>query len=172
MQRGAPFLRRASGRQLQQRLGGLRREVVGQRKHRVLGGLLHVDEPLGRHAVGEKLDLGQVREQRLLRNRRLDLRYVGRDHDLLHPLADLDELRRPRGRVGLQLPTLGPGVGPVVVVHVAEQQALRRPMHDQPKVTTDPHRPEPMILGFGELVEAHSGTRRIELQVEGRGFRQ
>jgi hypothetical protein len=56
------------------------------------------------------------------------------------------------------------------MVHVAEQQAVRRPVHDQPKVAADPHRPEPPVLRLSELVEAHPGAGRIELQVEDGGL--
>ena len=46
------------------------------------------------------------------------------DDDLVNPLPDLDQLGRACLRVRLELPALRPGVRLVVVVHVAEQQAV------------------------------------------------
>ena len=94
--------------------------------------------------------------------------HVDRDDDLLHRLADLDQLRRAGLGMRLQLAPLGPVVGLVVMIDVAEQQAASRLVDDQPDVAADPHRPEVLVLRLVELVEAHAGIGRVELQVEGR----
>src|SRR6266446_8461376 len=73
----------------------------------------------------EQLVVGDVHEQRLLRSSLRRRLHVRGDDDLLYPLADLHELRRARGRVRLQLAALGPRIRLVVMVHVAEQQAVR-----------------------------------------------
>ena len=41
-------------------------------------------------------------------------------------------------------------------------------MNDQPDVAVHPHRPEVLVLRLVELVEAHAGIGRVELQVERR----
>ena len=56
--------------------------------------------------------------------------HIRRDKDFLHRLADFHQLRRPRLGVRLQLPSLGPVVGPIVVIDVAQQQAARRLMNN------------------------------------------
>ena len=54
--------------------------------------------------------------------------------------------------------------------HVAQQQARGRLVHYHADVTADSDRPEIRVLRSVELVEAHAGTGRIELKVEGRGL--
>jgi hypothetical protein len=54
----------------------------------------------------------------------------------------------------------------VVVADVAEQQARLAPVHNQPDVAADPHRPKILVLRLVELVEVHAGIGRVELQVE------
>ena len=53
--------RLAAGGQLQQRLGSLRRQVVGQSKQAVFVGLAHVVEPLRRDAVAQQLVVPTIR---------------------------------------------------------------------------------------------------------------
>ena len=163
----------AAGRQFQQRLGRLRRQVVGQDQQRVLGRLLDVAEPLRRHAVAEQFVVGLVGEQRrFLRGRRRrqgQFRlHIDRDDDLLDGLADFDQLRGARFGMRLQLAAFRPVIGLVVVIDVAEQKAGGRLVNDQPDVAAHPHRPEVLVLCLVELVEAHAGIGRVELQVERR----
>ncbi len=78
-----------------------------------------------RHAVAEQFVVGRCRRTAACfggLRRRFGL-HVDRDDDLLHRLANLDQLRRARLRMRLQLAPLGPVVGLVVVIDVAEQQA-------------------------------------------------
>jgi len=70
----------------------------------------------------------------------------------------------------LQLPPLSPVVGFVMVIHIAEQQAALCLVDDEPDVAARPHRPEVLVLCLVELVEAHSWTRGIYLQVKSRGL--
>ena len=65
-----------------------------------------------------RLLLGSVRPRR--RSSRL---HVNRDNDLLHRLADLDQLRGAGLGMRLQLAPFRPVVSLVVVVDVAEQEA-------------------------------------------------
>jgi uncharacterized protein YndB with AHSA1/START domain len=48
----------------------------------------------------------------------------------------------------------------------AEQEARFAPVNDEPDVAVNAHRPEILIFCLVELVEAHAGINRIELQVE------
>ena len=94
--------------------------------------------------------------------------HVHRDNDLLDRLAYLDQLCCAGFRMRFQFAPLRPVIGLVVVIDVAEQQARLAPVNDQPDVAAHPHRPEILVLRLVELVEAHAGIGRIELQVERR----
>src|SRR5260370_14401171 len=93
-----------------------------------------------------------------------------RHDDLLHALANLHELRRTGLRVRLQLAPLGPGVRLVVVIDVAQQQAVLGAVHDEPQIEVHPHRPKVLVLGLVQLVKAKARLIGIELQIEGRGL--
>lgn len=67
----------------------------------------------------------------------------------------------------LESPPLGPAVGRIVVVDVAEKKARTALVNDQPKIAAETHRPEVLVLRPIELVEAHPGAGRVELEVEG-----
>ena len=157
----------AAHRKLQQRLGGLGGQMVRYGEDRVLRRCSHVREPLRRHAVSEQLFVGDLGEERLLAGRlRLFRRDVRRDHDFLHGLADLDELGGAGLRMRLKFPLRGPVVRLVVMIDVAEQEAVGGFVHDQPNVAIDADRPEVLILRRVELVEAHPRAGRVQLQVE------
>ena len=70
----------------------------------------------------------------------------------------------------LQLAAFRLIVGFVMMIHVAEQQAGITFVDDQPDIAVNSDRPEVLVLGFVELVEAHAWIGRIELQVERRHF--
>ena len=170
---GLRHARLATGRQFQQRLRRLGGQMVGQGQQRVLGRLPDIGEPLGGHAVAEQFVIGRLGENAASSRRpasapRQFRLHIDRDDDLLHRLADLDQLRGARLRMRLQLAPFRPVVGLVVVIDVAEQEARLAPVNDQPDVAADPHRPEVLVLRLVELVEAHAGIGRVELQVEGR----
>ena len=97
-------------------------------------------------------------------------RDVDGDLDLADGLAHLDDLRGARAWVALDDATLGPLVRGVVVVGVAEHEARRRAMHDEPQVATDARRPEVPVLALVDAVELDTGVRGIELQVERGGL--
>jgi hypothetical protein len=110
-----------------------------------------------------------VREQVRLGLHR-DRRHLGEDGHLLDPLADLHQLRRAGARMPVDPSPLGPGIGLVVMVDVAEQQAPLGPMHDQPDVPVDPHRPERGVLRPLQLVELEPRMGWVQLEVERRGL--
>ena len=174
-------VRRAAGRKLQQRLGCLRRQVIREVEQSVLRRRPHVAQPLGRHAMAQQVVVRRVPEnrhprrhgsasRRALAGRRDIHLHIPRHPNLTHRLADLDELRRPRRGMPFHSPTLGPLIRRVVMVHVAEQEARRGPVHDQPDVATDPNRPEVLVLRPIDLMQLQPRMRRVHLQVERRGL--
>lgn len=54
------------------------------------------------------------------------------------------------------------------MIDVAEHQARRRPMNDQPDIAADADRPEVRIPRLGEPVKLHRWVRRIKLEIERR----
>ena len=62
-------VRRTAGRKLQQRLGGLARQMIGEVEQRVLRRGPHVVQPLDRHAVAEQVVVRRVGEDRGPRRR-------------------------------------------------------------------------------------------------------
>ena len=76
-------------------------------------------------------------------------------------------MRRTRRRMGLELPTLRPLVGFVVVIDVTEQEASLTPVDDQSQIAPDTHGPEVLVSRFVQPMEAQTRVRRIDLQVEG-----
>jgi hypothetical protein len=129
----------------------------------------HVVQPLRRDAVA-----AGARRRRTLSNRASGGRAGGTAPRTWtgspRPLADLHELRGAGLRVRLQLAPLGPGVGGVVVVDVAEQQAraVRWTIRRMSRLT----RTDQKFGSFAlvELVELHPGIGGVELEVEGRGL--
>ena len=67
-----------------------------------------------------------------------------------------------------QLTPLGPGVGFVMVIDIADQQAAGCFVDDQPHIAINSHRPEVFVARFVQLVKAQTVAGRIELQVERR----
>ena len=172
-------VRRTAGRKLQQRLGGLARQMIGEVEQRVLGRGPHVVQPLDRHAVTQQIVVRRAGEERWPRCRqsvrykalggRRDVHFhIPRHTNLADRLADFDELRSARCRMPLQSPTLGPLVRRVVMIDVAEQEAGSGPMDDQPDVATDPNGPEVLVLRPVDLVQLQPRMRRVHLQVERR----
>ena len=168
---GCPW--RPTNRQLQQRLGSLLGQVCGHRKDAVLVGLAHVAQPLDGHAVAEELRVGDAGEEARLgrhtRRRRVGRRLLA---DGLHQLAHLDELGRARGRVPLNLAPQRPGVGVVVMIDVAQQQAGVGFVDDDAEVVVDPHRPEVRVPGSIQAMKVQPRLRRVELKVEGGHLRR
>ena len=172
-------VRRTAGRKLQQCLGGLARQMIGEVEQRVLRRGPHVVQPLNGHAVAEQIVVRRVGEDRGLRRRRSGSRgpvggrgdvhlHIPRHPNLAYRLADLDELRSARRRMPFQPPSFGPLVRRVVMIDVAEQEAGSGPVDDQPDVATDPNGPEVLVLRPVDLVQLQAGMRRVHLQVERR----
>lgn len=160
-----------SHRETQQGLGRLAGKVVRKVKDAVFGGRPHVVEPFNGNAVFKKAlgrDLGE--ERRLGQSRPLLLHVDGDDH-LLDGLANLHQLRSAGLRMRLQPAPLGPLIGLVVVIDVAEQQTAVGPMDDEPDVAAHPHRPEVPVSRLVELVKLKPRTRRIHLKIERRRLR-
>jgi len=70
--------------------------------------------------------------------------------------------------MGFKLPALCPDVRLVVVVHVAQQERIRCPVHDDPEVGVGPDGPEVFVAGPVELVKLHPGVGGIQLKVTSR----
>ncbi len=68
----------------------------------------------------------------------------------------------------LQLAAFGPVVGLVVVIDVAEQQAVSRLVDDQPDVAADADRPEVLVLRLVELVKLMPGLAGLSCKIERR----
>src|SRR5690606_26538743 len=68
------------------------------------------------------------------------------------------------------LAPLGPLIGLVVVIDIAEQQTASGLVDDQANVAADAHRPEVRVFGSVELVKAHAVADGIHLQIEGSGL--
>ena len=144
--------------------------MVRELEERVLGGGSGGGEPLRRHPVAEQVVVCHVVEEpRLGRRRRCGLsdgqlsRDVARHLDLTNRLAHLDDLCGARARVALDHPALGPLVGGVVMVGVAEQQARGGAMHDQPQVAADASGPEVLVLAGVDAVHLDAEVRRVHL---------
>ena len=161
-------LRRAAGGQLQQRLGGLRRQMTGQRQQRILAGdLPDVGQPLGGNAVVQQpvvRDAGEDRPRLLLGG------HVPRHRHVAHHFADFDELRRSRAGVPLDAAALRPAIRGVVLADVAEQEIGGGLVHDHAQAAAHPHRPEVPVAGALHPVKPHPRPRGIKLQVERRGL--
>src|SRR5687768_2643117 len=69
-----------------------------------------------------------------------------------------------------QLAPLRPGVSLVVMIDIAEEKTGLALVDNQSNVAPGPHRPETLVLGFGELVKAHAWTSRIHLKIESRSL--
>lgn len=67
--------------------------------------------------------------------------------------------------MGLDPPPFGPGIGPVVMVHIGDQQAGGRLVQDQADVPVDPRGPEVGVLRLVDPVHLQPRRRRIELQI-------
>src|ERR1035441_1335091 len=111
-----------AGRQIQQRLGGLRWQGSNNFKNWGVGSHTHVGKPFGRNAISKKLSIRDVLEDwRLEWSGLLHLDVL---RNLLNALANLYQLRGACVRMSLQPPPFGPVVGFVVVVHIADRKSV------------------------------------------------
>ena len=173
-------VRHTAGRKLQQRLGGLAGQVIGEVEQRVLGCGPHVVQPLDRHAVTQP-------DRRPTRRRRTlaavpsvrQAQSPGGTPRRPRPHTAAPESREPSrgfrraaqrscGRMPFQPPSFGPLIGGVVMIDVAEEEAGSGPVDDQPDVATDPNGPEVLVLRPVDLVQLQPRMRRVHLQVERR----
>ena len=170
----------AGGDVLQQRLGGLRRQVVGQREEAIVVGRLHVGDPVLRHADREEIVAAELGEQWRARGRGRRQRDLDRltklecvlrrqpDCHLLDALANFHDLQGAGLRMRLDPAALGPAIGVVVMADIGEQQAAAGLVHDDADVAADPDRPEIRVLGIVDPVVLKPRPVRLGLQVEDR----
>jgi hypothetical protein len=131
---------------------GLGGKVLGQDKQGVFVGLQDIGDPLRRDAAGEEVVLGDVRKHpRFGRRRLLDLDIFW-CRDFLHGFAQFDQLGSARVRMGFELATAGPFIGPVMVVHVAEQKAGLGAVDDDSQIEVDAGRPKVAVLRLIDAV--------------------
>ena len=90
--------------------------------------------------------------------------------DFLNRLPHFNQLCCAGLGMGLQFAPFGPLIGVVVVIHVAQHQALLGSMHDHSDVAADADRPEIRVPGSIQLVESQSRLGRVQLKVKGRGL--
>ena len=144
--------------------------MVGQREQRVLVGGADVGQPFGWDAVAQQRVVAEVREKAGFGRGRDFFLHVKRHDNFANGLADFHELRSSSRRVYFQFSPLGPMVGVVVVIDVAEQEVGVGLVDDQPDVAAHAHRPEVLVPRPIQLVQTQARLRRVQLQVEGRGF--
>ena len=153
-----------AGGEVDQRLEGLGREVVGEVEQGVLGrrrGRRRAS-PGGRRRA-RRVGVRGAGEEAGLRAARTG----ARDDDLLDPLADLDELGGAGRGVGLEAAALGPGVGGVVVADPGEQEVGAALVEDDAEVAVDADGPEVAVAGAVDAVELQAGGGGVDLEVEG-----
>ena len=138
--------------------------MVGKIEQAVVVGAAHIGQPLGRDTVVQQFFIGDVGKGE--RSGLLHL-HVDGDLDLLDRLAHFDQLGRAGPGVGLQPALPRPAVGAVVVIDVAEQEAVLCAVDDDADVRTDACRPEISITRPFEPVELQTRARGIHLHVKG-----
>ena len=70
----------------------------------------------------------------------------------------------------LQLPALRPLIRLVMMIDIAKEEAVRRPMNDQSDILTDTHRRKIRISRSVQFVELQAGMYGIELEIKGGGL--
>ena len=133
--------------------------MVGKREEAVLRGCLHVGDPVGRHAGAEQLVGGQGGENRPRRWSRPGWRGCG-GGEVVHALAQLDDLEGAGLGVGGDAAALGPGIGGVVVVDIGEQEAAFGLVDDDADVGVGADGPE---------IAVARGVYAVEVQAWGSG---
>ena len=156
--------RRSAGSQFQQRLRGLVWQMVGKIEEAVVVCAAHIGQPLGRYTVVQQFFIGNVGKGEWSG---LLYLHVDRDLDLLDRLAHFDQLGRAGPGVGLQPALPRPAVGGIVVIDVAEQEAILCAVNDDADVRADAHGPEIFITGAVEPVELQARARGIDLHIKG-----
>ena len=122
--------------------------MVGQHQKAVLIHFANVSQPFGRYTVAQQLVIRAPAEQqylwivqwlgcRFVTFRRRSL-LAGGNNDFFVAFSNFDPLRRPCRGMHFQFSTLGPFVGLIVVIDIAEQETGGRLVHDQANVAADP----------------------------------
>ncbi len=167
--------RQLAGRgKFEQRFGRLGGKMCRQREEAIFIGRADIGEPVGGHADREQRIVIQRRKQRrracfLL----LALGRFGKDKierrrrgDILHPLANFDDLNRAGSRMRLDPSPFRPGIGGVVMIDIGNEQAFGRLVHDQPDIAVDARRPEIRVLALVDPMQLKTVAAAIHLQVE------
>lgn len=178
----------AGGAVFQQRLHRLFRQIVGKVENRVHRRLVDLRDPVRRYTDRQQVILRQVEKQgqqerrlgfpagadrRVVAQRRgfpgfhagegmMDRRTAFR----LHPFDQADDLRRPGDGMTFDPPPRCPGIGVIMVIDVAEQQARLGAMDDQPDIGVHPHRPEIPVFRPFQPMKAQPRRGWVKLQVE------
>jgi hypothetical protein len=92
------------------------------------------------------------------------------DKDLADRFTNDDQLRCAGFGMGFEFARFGPDVGLIVMVDVAEKQALGGAVNDDAEVETDADGVEVLVFGFFEFVELQAGVGGVELEIEGGDF--
>ena len=126
-----------------------------------------VEKPLYGDSIAQQLVVRQTGEGKVLRLRFLRYRNIYGNGYLLDGLSYLDKLSGASPWMGLQLPALGPPIGVVVVVDVAQHEAVLRLVDNDPDVSADPDRPEVSVTRTFYFVKLQARTEWVHLKIEG-----
>ena len=150
-------LRRFANGQLKQRLSCFARQMLGQVQKIVFVGVLHLLNPVRWNPVTQKVLFRDVIEKKWLGRQSLIRCCITGHGDFLNCLVYFNQLGCAGLGMGFQFAPHGPFVGVVVVVYVAQHQAIPDPMHDDSDVAADADGPETRVRGIMQLVESQSG---------------
>jgi hypothetical protein len=142
--------------------------VCGDVEDGVVCGLTDGLQPFGWDTPRQECPVALLREEARFPD---GLLHIALDHHLLDGLADLDDLGGARGRVALELPPLGPGVGVVMVADVGEKRGAVLLVEDDADVAVHARRPEVRVAGVIDPVEREAGAVGALLDVEGGDLR-
>lgn len=120
-------------------------------------------KPYFRNAIIQKLFVGNVCEYGAFYR---TLRLMACNG--LHHFPDFHNLCRASLRMHFQLAFFGPGVSLVVMIHIAEQQTLRRAMYDNANIHAHRQGPKIFVLAALQFVEAKPRTGWIDLSIKSR----
>ena len=132
-------------------------KMLHQVKMAALRGPANVSEPFSGHSIAEQhLIVGMFFEQQGFSG---FYRYLlrGPGNNFFDRFPDFDKLGSTGARMGFNPPTLGLGIGVVVVIDISDQDTVGRAMNDQPDIAVDPDRPEVRVLGSVEFVKLQPG---------------
>lgn len=107
--------------------------MIDEGEEAVLGGSLHIGDPVRRQADAEQRVLAKACEQNWLGEWR-GHRRIARRSNLFHQFPHLHDLDGAGAWMPLDPAALGPSVGGILVVDAGQQQAGAGPVHDEAHV--------------------------------------